>query len=51
MGAAKMRPGKKGRSVARVLVAVAAAAATVITVVILGEHTALADVYWGLAGR
>ena len=43
-----MRPGKKGRSVARVLIAVAAAAVTVVTVIIVGDHTALADVQWGL---
>jgi len=46
MGAAKMRPGKKGRSVARLLVATALAVATVVTVVLFGNQMALADVFW-----
>ena len=50
-GSREMRPGKKGRSVTRVLVAVAAGAVTVVTIFILGQHAALADVFWGLAGR
>jgi hypothetical protein len=46
MGAAKMRPSKKGRSVKRVLVVVAVAVATVVTVILVGNQTALADVIW-----
>lgn len=41
-----MRPGKKGRSVARVLVAVAIATAAVVTAVVLGVVPAAADVQW-----
>ncbi len=45
-----MPPSKKGRSVWRVLVAVAVAIATVVTMILVGNQMALADVWWG-AGR
>jgi low affinity Fe/Cu permease len=45
-----MPPSKKGRSVWRVLVAVAVAIATVVTMILVGNQLALADVWWG-SGR
>ncbi len=45
-----MPPSKKGRSVWRVLVAVAVAIATVVTMILVGNQMALADVWWG-SGR
>jgi len=46
----EMPPSKKGRSVWRVLVAVAVAIATVVTMILVGNQMALADVWWG-SGR
>ena len=46
MGAAKMRPSRKGRSVKRALVVAAVAVATVVTLILVGNQTALADVIW-----
>jgi hypothetical protein len=42
-----MPPSKKGSSVWRVLVAVAVAIATIVTMIVVGNQMALADVFWG----